>query len=194
MCVCVSRLTFFRTRETRLRYDISYKHRFAECRAILTSILKVKGATSLSITQIEFGLEMHDIAKPILQSKEFKSKTILVFVTVDRLGISSPTSRDKLLAAVHELKLFGGPVPDERQFRLNVPGNGNKGFPNPRTKRRSLPTRPSNMQLQNGNTLNLHDLYYSNKKVSFLKKTKSCVVEEGKHEKLVSNVLTGAHE
>ncbi|XP_067019769.1 uncharacterized protein [Acropora muricata] len=68
----------------------------------------------------------------------------------DRLGISSPTSRDKLLAAVHELKLFGGPVPDERQFRLNVPANGNKGFPNPRNKRRSLPTRPSNMQLQNG--------------------------------------------
>lgn len=71
-------------------------------------------------------------------------------LTRDRLGISSPTSRDKLLAAVHELKLFGGPVPDERQFRLNVPGNGNKGFPNARTKRRSLPTRPSNMQLQNG--------------------------------------------
>jgi len=155
MCVCVS-LNIFSQASYK---HTSYKHRFAQCRAIQTSLLKVKGATSVCSTQIEFGLEMHDIAKPIhLQSKEFKSKTILVFVTADRLGISNPTSRDKLLAAVHELKLFGGPVPDERQFRLNVPGNGNKGFLNPRTKRRSLPTRPSNMQLQNGNTLNLHDL------------------------------------
>ena len=178
--MCVFRLTFFRTRETRLRYDTSYKHRFAECRAILTSILKVKGATSVSSTQIEFGLEMHDIARPIhLQSKEFISKTILVFLTADRLGISSPTSRDKLLAAVHELKLFGGPVPDERQFRLNVPGNGNKGFPNARTKKRSLPTRPSNMQLQNGNTLNLHDLYYSNKRFRFWRKRRAASLKKG---------------
>ena len=88
-------------------------------------------------------------------------------MTADRLGISNPTSRDKLLAAVNELKLFGGPVPDERQFRLNVPGNGNKGFLSPRTKRRSLPARPSNMQLQNGKTLNLHQLYYSNTRFRF---------------------------
>lgn len=52
----------------------------------------------------------------------------------DRLGVSNPTSRDKLLAAVHELKLFGGSIPDERMFR------------SPRPKRRSLPARPVGMQ------------------------------------------------
>lgn len=70
--------------------------------------------------------------------------------TRDRLGISNPTSRDKLLAAVHELKLFGGPVPDERHFRLNVPGTGNKDVIIPRSKRRSLPVRPPEMQLRSG--------------------------------------------
>ncbi|XP_078345060.1 uncharacterized protein LOC144630568 isoform X2 [Oculina patagonica] len=64
---------------------------------------------------------------------------------LDRLGVANPTSRDKLLAAVHELKLFGGPIPDERQFRLNVPGTNNRAA-SPRTKRRSLPARPANMQ------------------------------------------------
>lgn len=63
----------------------------------------------------------------------------------DRLGVSNPTSREKLLAAVHELKLFGSSVPDERQFRLSVPGSKN-GMVSPRTKRRSLPARPTNMQ------------------------------------------------
>ncbi|KAJ7373151.1 hypothetical protein OS493_014299 [Desmophyllum pertusum] len=66
-------------------------------------------------------------------------------ITKDRLGVSNPTSRDKLLAAVHELKLFGGPIPDEKQFRLNVPGTNNRAV-SPRTKRRSLPARPANMQ------------------------------------------------
>ena len=51
----------------------------------------------------------------------------------DRLGVSNPTSRDKLLTAVHELKLFGGSIPDERMFR------------SPRPKRRSLPARPAGM-------------------------------------------------
>lgn len=119
---------------------------------------------------------------------KFKSKTILVSVTSDRLGISNPTSRDKLLAAVQELKLFGGPVPDERQFRLNVPGNGNKGFLSPRTKKRSLPTRPSNMQLQNGNTLNLLALYYSNKRFRFWRKRRAAPLKKW-NTKLVSNVL-----
>lgn len=64
----------------------------------------------------------------------------------DHLGVSSPTSRDKLLAAVHELKLFGGPVPDERQFRLGVPGSDDRGS-SQRLKRRSLPARPANMEL-----------------------------------------------
>ena len=67
--------------------------------------------------------------------------TDLKILFADRLGVSNPTTRDKLLAAVHELKLFGGPVPDERQFRLNVPGNNNNGI-SPRTKKRSLPERP----------------------------------------------------
>ena len=79
----------------------------------------------------------------------------------DHLGVSNPTSRDKLLAAVHELKLFGGPVPDERQFRLGVPSTNHKGA-SQRPNRRSLPARPANMQLlmkgippdstENGNT------------------------------------------
>ena len=67
--------------------------------------------------------------------------TDLKILFADRLGVSNPTTRDKLLAAVHELKLFGGPVPDERQFRLNVPANNNNGII-PRTKKRSLPERP----------------------------------------------------
>ena len=67
--------------------------------------------------------------------------TDLKILFADRLGVSNPTTRDKLLAAVHELKLFGGPVPDERQFRLNAPGNNNNGI-SARTKKRSLPERP----------------------------------------------------
>ena len=67
--------------------------------------------------------------------------TGLKILFTDRLGVSNPTTRDKLLAAVHELKLFGGPVPDERQFRLNVSANNNNGI-SPRTKKRSLPERP----------------------------------------------------
>ena len=74
----------------------------------------------------------------------------------DRLGVSNPTSRDKFLAAVHELKLFGGPVPDGRQFRLNVQGGSNKVV-TPRTKKRSLPTRPPNMQLHEGKSLSFID-------------------------------------
>jgi len=75
----------------------------------------------------------------------------------DRLGVSNPTSRDKLLAAVHELKLFGGPVPDERQFRLNAPGSNNK-VASPRTKKRSLPARPLDMQLLPDGTLSSRGL------------------------------------
>ena len=67
--------------------------------------------------------------------------TDIKILFADRLGVSNPTTRDKLLAAVHELKLFGGPVPDERQFRLNVPRDNNNGI-SPRTKKRSLPERP----------------------------------------------------
>lgn len=82
------------------------------------------------------------------------------FFFSDHLCVSNPTSRDKLLAAVHELKLFGGPVPDERQFRLNAPGSNNK-VASPRTKKRSLPARPLDMQL-------LPDGNYKMKLMSFL--------------------------
>jgi len=86
--------------------------------------------------------------------------TVLLQTTnqyLDHLGVSNPTSRDKLLAAVHELKLFGGPVPDERQFRLNAPGSNNK-VASPRTKKRSLPARPLDMQLLPDGTLSSRGL------------------------------------
>lgn len=67
--------------------------------------------------------------------KKVDGKVLLQITSqyLDRLGVSNPTSRDKLLAAVHELKLFGGSIPDERMFR------------SPRPKRRSLPARPAGM-------------------------------------------------
>ena len=37
-------------------------------------------------------------------------------------------------------------MPDERQFRLSVPGTNDRGA-SQRPKRRSLPARPANMQL-----------------------------------------------
>ena len=46
------------------------------------------------------------------------------------MGIVNPSARDKLLAAIHELKLFGGPLPDNKHFS----GNNNTHH-----KRRLLP-------------------------------------------------------
>lgn len=101
--------------------------------------------------------------------KKVDGKVLLQITSqyLDHVGVSNSTSRDKLLAAVHELKLFGGPVPDERQFRLGVPGSDDRGS-SQRPKRRSLPARPANMQLlvkgmqpdstENGNSQPLNSL------------------------------------
>lgn len=102
-----------------------------------------------------FQTQTISVSNPLLFHPNFKTNYELKLpLFADRLGVSNPTSRDKFLAAVHELKLFGGPVPDERQFRLNVQGANNKVV-TPRTKKRSLPARPPNMQLHEGKILDL---------------------------------------
>lgn len=106
--------------------------------------LSIRPSKSLKLRQMEHYL-LSPNRRSVKREKNISSANKVTCLVLDRLGVANPTSRDKLLAAVHELKLFGGPIPDERQFRLNVPGTNNRAV-SPRTKRRSLPARPANMQ------------------------------------------------